>query len=251
MLVDWQTLLHKEMRRSFYQTCFFFLCLWGESQGATLFGPSPYFSEQDSPWFAGIVDNTGEGIYLENFEDGELNTPNVRPISGLGYTGLTSTAFNPNAAPSGVDGDDGLVDGLVTSGITWITTTNGGGPSQFMDFEFLPDSEGRYPRYVGVVIAGVLNPDSDVEIGWNSPDGERLFDDGEFDPQEWSPPGGAPRGSPLNMRFIGLYAEEGIQSLVLGNVSQVDHLQYGFSIPEPSSILLVFLSGAVLLRRTR
>ncbi|MEN8735887.1 MAG: PEP-CTERM sorting domain-containing protein [Akkermansiaceae bacterium] len=238
------------MRNSLYALLSILFGL-GKLFGATLFGPSLYFSERDSPWFSGIVDNAGNGIYLENFEDGKLNTPNVRQLPGVNYTGLTSTAFNPNAIPFGVDGDDGLVDGLISSGIVWTTTTNGGGNSQFMDFEFLPDGEGRYPRYVGIVIAGVLNPDSDVEIAWNSPGGESLFDDGEFDPKEWSPPGGAPRGSPQNMRFIGLFAEEGIQTLVLGNVSAADHLQYGYSIPEPSSLFLAATGFIAFIRRKR
>jgi len=44
------------------------------------------------------------------------------------------------------------------------------------------------------------------------------------------------------MRFIGLFAEEGIGSLAISNATQVDHLQYGFSIPEASSSLMLALS---------
>jgi len=223
------------------------------SQGATLFGPSLYFSERDSPFYSGIVDNAGAGIYLEDFEDGELNTPNVRQPLGQSAVGQTFRSRFPDAVVQGVDGDDGVIDGMTGSGDTWITVTNNGTISQFTDFEFLPDSNGNYPLYVGIVITQVINPDSDLEIGWLSPEGESLFDDGEFDPKDWSPLEGAPLGSPLNMRFIGLYAEEGISALILGNAGQVDHLQYGYSIPEPSTSGLCLLAGflGLLTRRKR
>ena len=78
-----------------------------------LFQPTPYFSELDSPFYPGIVDNAGNGIFLETFEDQALNTPFVREPEGLEYTGSTVRQRDPMAglgAVIGVDGDDGIID---------------------------------------------------------------------------------------------------------------------------------------------
>jgi hypothetical protein len=120
-----------------------------------------------------------------------------------------------------------------------------------MQFDFLPNSEGLYPTYVGIVVTEVSEVDLDVELSFLNLEGRDLFADGEYDPKEWSPPGGATRGSPLTMRFFGLYHSEGISRLMVENVRQVDHLQYGYSIPEPSSALLLIFGSLWSLKRKR
>lgn len=98
----------------------------------------------------------------------------------------------------------------------------------------------------------LYTPDEEVELSWFDADGNTLFRDAEFDPREWAPPGGSGPGDPRVHRFIGLYHSEGIESLVLFNAEQVDHLQYGYSIPEPTSNgLLALAAGCFLLRRKR
>ena len=233
------------------------LLFCSSSHGAILFGPSLYFSEKDSPFYGGIVDNAGNGIYLENFEDQALNTPFVQQPEGVFYVGATIRSVFPNISDGvvrSVDGDDGAVDGQTFAGDSWRTTDfSGGGVSNRIGFDFLPDDQGRYPRYVGIVVTRVFNVDTDVEIGWLNPDGELLFRDGEFDPKDWRPEGGAPNGSPLTMRFIGLFSEEGIAKLQIRNASQVDHLQYGYSIPEPSTSTfgMVMILVVVMKRRRK
>jgi hypothetical protein len=140
------------------------LCFVGVSEGSTsiLFEPTPYFSEQDSPFYGGIVDNTGEGIYLENFEDQELNTPFVFEPTGLSFFGSTFRSRFPNLPDRnvvGVDGDDGIVDGLPFDGNTWITTSRVTGQSAGqLQFDFLPNEAGNYPVYVGIVVTNPLSP---------------------------------------------------------------------------------------------
>jgi len=67
--VDLQILPRRFTRNSVFKKAALIFPLCGIGEAATLFGPSLYFSELDSPWFSGIVDNPGEGIFLENFED--------------------------------------------------------------------------------------------------------------------------------------------------------------------------------------
>ena len=233
-----------------------FLLFCSSSHGAILFGPSLYFSEKDSPFYGGIVDNAGNGIYLENFEDQALNTPFVQQPTGETFFGATIRSRFPDitdGAIRGVDGDDGAIDGQTFAGDSWRAINfSSGGVSNRIGFDFLPDDQGRYPRYVGIVITDIRNVDTDVDLSWRNPDGELLFFDGEFDPKDWRPEGGAPNGSPLRMRFIGLFSEEGIGSLRIANASQVDHLQYGYSIPEPSTSafgMMMILVGVMKRRR--
>lgn len=244
------------MKKKFFHF-YFGLFLTVKASATTLFfGPSLYFSERDSPFYGGIVDNTGEGVYLENFEDGELNTPYVFEPGNVPFIGSTvrSRITNPvQGRIKGVDGDDGLIDGKTFAGDSWSTIDRRTfGVSGRMEFEFLPNENGDLPLFVGIVITETLNVDVDVEVSWRDTQGRTLFDDGEFDPKSWSPPGGTGVGSPLIQRFVGLYHSDGIERIQLDNVAQVDHLQYGYSIPEPSiSGLLALTMGGFLLRRKR
>jgi hypothetical protein len=110
----------------------------------------------------------------------------------------------------------------------------------------------QLPLFVALVVTQARDVDEEVELSWFDADGNTLFRDAEFDPREWAPLGGSGPGDPRVHRFIGLYHSEGIESLVLFNAEQVDHLQYGYSIPEPTSNgLLALAAGCFLLRRKR
>ena len=240
------------MRKSFHKLTLVPLLLL-PLQGANLvFEPSLYFSEQDSPFYEGIQNGT---IYLEDFEDQALNTPFVSETPDLASFGTTFRARNPgiiDGAIKGVDGDDGAVDGMTFAGDTWITISNitFGLISQH-SFNFTADNQGRFPTYVGLVVTDVSDFDNTVDIGAIGLDGfpiGALLE--QFDPEEWSVPVDTPIGSPLRQRFIGLHSTEGISRLFISNVHQIDHLQYGYAIPEPSTA--VFLLAVLgLLRRRR
>ncbi len=219
-----------------------------------VYEPSLYFSERDSPFYGGIIDNTGNGIWLEDFEDQQLNTPYVRQEDDPRRRGETIRSLFPSTsadASLGVDGDDGIIDGFARGGDVWASiSTGGGGPSHFMSFQFEPNEDGNYPLYVGLVITRPNNFFSQVEVRWNDLDGNSIYDD-EYDMTEWAPPEGATAGSPLLQRFVGLYHEDGIAQIFMSNVNQIDHLQYGYSIPEPSASLLTLLSLVLLTSNRR
>jgi hypothetical protein len=215
-----------------------------------LYEPTTYLSEEDSPFIDGIRAGT---IYLEDFEDQALNTPFVTAPDNLGYFGTTVRADFPISTSSrGVDGDDGVIDGVVNLGDSWTTIDSSSfSVSRFKRFDFVPDALGRLPSYVGIVVTEVRTLSDDVDAGVRNAAGEFLFSNGEFDPLEWFTEEGSLRGDASTHRFIGFYAEEGISTFLINNVSQVDHLQHGYAIPEPSTALLTLLALPLLGRRKR
>ena len=211
-----------------------------------MWDPSPYRSQLDSPFYDGIQ---GGLIYLEDFEDGSLNTPFVRDPLTFPQEGITLRTYNPTIAErfvASVDGDDGDLDFQGNLGDSWITLQTGFGQRSFFDFEFLPNADGQYPLFVGFVITEVADIDDDVDIGVYGEAGRNLASDAEFDPRDWYESGDL-RGEVQTHRFIGFYAEEGIHRIRGSNTRQVDHLQYGYAIPEPSSISLSFFASLTLL----
>ena len=67
--------------------------------GLFIYEPTPYLSEEDSPFIQGIRAGT---IYLEDFEDQALNTPFVTAPDNLGYFGQTMRGISPNRLPGEV-----------------------------------------------------------------------------------------------------------------------------------------------------
>ena len=231
-----------------------FVCLPLSLHGASVvFEPSLYFSEQDSPFYKGIQNGT---IYLENFEDQALNTPLVSPTPSLSTRSSTRRAANPNIADGlikGVDGDDGAVDGLTFAGDSWITISQiTFGAVSRHSFDFSPDAQGRYPTYVGLVVTEVGEFNNTVDFAlWDSNGVSLDFDSEEFDPNLWTVPVDTPIGSPLRQRFIGYHVPQGISQLIVNNARQIDHLQYGYAIPEPSTGLFLLAGLGILGRRKR
>ena len=227
-----------------------FIGLTSLSPAATfrMWDPSPYRSQLDSPFYDGIQ---GGLIYLEDFEDGSLNTPFVRDPLTFPQEGITFRTQNPDVADSrvaSVDGDDGMLDFEGNLGDSWITyQTGGSGRRSFFDFEFLPNADGQYPLFVGFVVTEVADTDDDVNIGVFGEAGRNLASDAEFDPGPWFDPGELLWGDVETHRFIGFYAEEGIHRIRGGNSLQVDHLQYGYAIPEASTAFLSFFASLTLL----
>jgi hypothetical protein len=230
-----------------------FLSLTSASFSASiLWDPLPYFSEADSPFYQGILDGT---IYLEDFEDQALNTPFVREPDNLSYFGRTIRSIAPDIRDGfvrSVDGDDGLVDFEGFLGDSWITTNIGSNTgSDRASFEFLPNDDGLYPSYVGIVITAANDLDRVVSLAFFDENNINVSNDSDlYDPKDWVP-------FPLRAedtrthRFVGFYHEEGIHRLALSNVWQVDHLQYGYAIPEPSTSLLILTSLLPLFQRRR
>lgn len=247
--------------KRFLNSLFFLLGTGVPGHTATVFYTElPYFSAADSPFYAGIQAGT---IYLEDFEDHQLNTPHViswdsprivAVVNGMeiqsqqiGRTHLTP--LNRQITWS-VDGDDGLNDGFTgLLGDTWTTLNQATGQIYGqMQFRFERDELGRLPTYVGFVVTEALDPFSEVEFvtgpGPESPEGG-------FDPLSWIPQPNSFPGDTRQHRFFGLYAPQGIDRLDISNVRQIDHLQYGYAIPEPSLSVLVMGALGLCSRRRR
>ena len=111
-----------------------------------LLGPTPYLSQLNSPFAADIV---GGSVFLENFEDGSLNTP-----------GVTASAGNVLAAGTGntdsVDGDDGSIDGSGLAGRSLFFISGGIGISFTFNAAALPG--GALPTRAGIVWTDGGNP---------------------------------------------------------------------------------------------
>jgi hypothetical protein len=213
----------------------------------------PYFSADDSPFYEGIQAGT---IYLEDFEDHALNTPYVDswdwPNSNQRGMSWDTLGGNPNRSWS-VDADDGLTgDFRGHGGDTWTTlSASNGGILGSMEFRFVPDILGRYPTFVGFVITAASDPFNEVALGTQTLTGPESSDN-EYDPLSWIPQISFP-GDTRTHRFFGIYAESGISRLNIQNVAQIDHLQYGYAIPEPGAGGLAALAGllwAIRRRRT-
>ncbi len=219
--------------------------------GATfrMWHPTPYRSALDSPFYEGIQ---GGIIFLEDFEDGLLNTPFVRdgagPLAfGTTYRSLiTPTGVSPI---SNVDGDDGIFDFQGSQGDSWITVRSDTGPLEYFEFEFEPNEDGQYPLFAGIVVTEVSDIFEEVEFGVYGESGLNLAGSGEFDPRLWFDMNLS--GDVETHRFIGFYAEEGIRRFRATNTLQVDHLQYGYGIPEPSVTALMALAAFAFFHRRR
>ena len=106
------------------------------SQAASV-GPTPYLSAADSPWNSVSFSS----FFLEDFEDGLLNTPDV---SQVGATDVPAAGGQFNDS---VDSDDGAIDGFGTAGRSHYTTSGTTG----ITYTFGIATLGRLPTHAGVV----------------------------------------------------------------------------------------------------
>ena len=182
----------------------------------------PYAQRSDSPWAAGIRQGS---IYVEDFEDGLVNTPGLAMALGI-----MSTAAS-------VDEDDGIL-GNVEDDVGRIWYAGSGGPSNTARAEFTPDASGNYPTYAGWVMDTYDRDDAYFEA---------------FDPAgnlvasyrnilEWG-----------EWQFVGVYAPQGISAIQSRfNANTVfDHVQYGYAIPEPGTALLTATAALAAASRRR
>lgn len=217
-------------------------------------GPTPYSSAADSPFDV-------SRIQLEDFEDGELNTPG---ISSLSNTFVRSPGPNTDS----VDGDDGTLDGFGTSGHSifsdgaLIEPTSP--PRYYMDmaFAFAP-IDGKLPNVFGFVVTDCA-PNSSIHILLLDHQLRVLdqfytlpFFEGGLGDDTGS-------GTTSEDRFFGVTDPRGIQAVRITLMSrddpfggiELDHLQFGTIVPEPSSWIMVLTAvmiglGCVSLQRLR
>jgi hypothetical protein len=205
--------------------------------GAQFLGPTPYLSFDDSP-FKGVA---MDWFYLEDFEDGLLNTPQV--TASAGDVGVAP----PWPTADSVDGDDGVIDGNGNNGWSWYSYG-----SHAFTFSFSADALGRLPTCAGIVWTDVGY--SDYGFGY----GHVVFE--AFDAQGDSLGSvgpvlmgdGSAYGETGEDRFFGVTSSAGISAIQITMPEstdwEVDHLQYG--LPEPSGLWLLALGvGAGMMRR--
>lgn len=184
-------------------------------------GPLPYLSEADSPF-----DLSVSGAYLENFEDGLLNTPGV--VANMG------SVLGPGPNTDSVDGDDGLIDGFGTAGHSWWAAGPTGG-YYVLTFTFDDAILGGFPTQAGLVWT---DDRANVTFeAWDSTGGYLGF----IGPV-WLGDGNG-HGGTAEDRFFGVDDVGGISRITMtheGNGFEVDHLQYVVpsTIPAPGAIVL-------------
>jgi hypothetical protein len=201
-------------------------------------GPSPYRTFGDSPF----VGTSLAWFHVEDFEDGALNTPGVTLDNGF-VTGNTPTSDS-------VDDDDGFLDGLGRAGSSLTNVAGGDGVNSFM-FAFQPSVLGAFPTHVGIVFTDGA-PNSQFTFQPFDQNGVSLGSLNAFVGDD------SHNGGTAEDTFFGAIHAEGISGFfITDNGSpfdlELDHLQYGSPVPEPSSLglgLAVACIG-VALRRAR
>lgn len=210
----------------------FWALTWCRAEAsAELLGPAPYLSTADSPFAPWTFDY----FYLEDFEDGLLNTPGVAASTGA--------VLLSGAQTDSVDADDGSIDGSGSAGSSFYSTAQG----QFLEFTFDAGELGQLPTHAGLVW---------TDVGFATP--AVGFDEATFEAFDANdvPLGvigpvmlgdGLLNGSTGEDRFIGAVNTGGIRRIRLTMTTsadwEMDHLQYGFSpdcntngVPDASDI---------------
>jgi hypothetical protein len=146
------------------------------------------------------------------------------------------------------DADGGL-------GYRW--TDSGGSPDSRkppngIHFDFTPNAQGQLPEYAGAALRG-------FGLLGNGPAFNTIlvYDKNgvEVTAGQWQIP--KPVFNPdlpiedLFLNFEGICVPGGISSIHFRDFSEVDHLTYGYAIPEPSTTGLAAATGLWLLRRRR
>jgi len=217
-----------------------FLAVITPSHASPIFlGPTPYLSTEDSPFIgqAGSPfdeSDLGVSFFLEDFEDGLLNTPGVTATVSDSVSG-TYGPRGPTSISDSVDADDGAIDGIGNAWSYHVAPSTIG--DEFILFTFDENVLGQYPTHAGVV--------------WTDGQGKTSFE--AFDSSGISLGIIGPvliadsnvSGETDEDNFFGIINEGGISAIRISNETagiEADHLQYGSIIPIPSAVWL-FGSG--------
>lgn len=188
------------------------LCVLGLSVHAqTFLGPSPYLCSGDSPWPV-----TSPGYFLEDFEDGMLNTP--------GVTGNGSVA-GPGGITDSVDCDDGAIDGTGKQARSYFGSGNPGLTFTFNSAAF----GGKFPQRVGIVWTDGVHNSTPNSVHFEAFD----FQGSNLGEITGSHPDSSVNSETAEDRFYGIEFASGISKIRIWQTAgccgiEVDHLQYGF-----------------------
>jgi hypothetical protein len=220
------------MKHLFHALSISSLALISAISASQAVGPQPYLQTSDSPWASLLTNGM---FYLEDFEDGSLNTPGVTATAG--------SVQNPSGLTDSVDGDDGTLDGFGTAGRSFFRSSAAAG----FEFTFSSGTYGLLPTHTGLV--------------WTDgqPNGTTRFE--AFDALGTSL--GVITGNHASSGFSGQTAEDrfygwvnpgGISRITIthsgGGGIEVDHIQYG-AVPEPATMAAIGLGMAGMIARRR
>lgn len=221
------------MKRIFLALSCLLACSTATPAAITYYYANPYYGRSDSPFYQSIVDGT---IYLEDFEDYRLNTPYVTSIGG---------GWVPDSPDVTVDEDDGKRDGKGIGGGAWRLRPSDHQP---IEFSFTTNVNGDLPSFLGAVLL--------TKIYGGTLDGSEIYDSilvfdsagveitqGTWKTLRPTVPVGTPFEDSGADRFVGIYYPDGISKVVFSNSGLIDHLQYGYAIPEPSAAGLLAVAG--------
>ncbi|MFK7894749.1 MAG: hypothetical protein AB8G23_02875 [Myxococcota bacterium] len=207
----------------------------GMASAVIFFGPVPYLSSSDVPvglYASGVPDA------LDDFEDFTLDFGIV--ASGGQPLGLSMNVDS-------VDEDDGVVDGNGFDGTSWFIGDLGNFSELTFNFESV---SGALPTAAGIVWTdGAAN--HQVVFEAFGPGGVSLGMIGPFSLSD-----DFNTGETAEDRFFGVSDDAGIQAIRIRNQGafgglEVDHVQFGTAVPEPSAALLVGCVGLLALSRRR
>lgn len=196
---------------------------------AQFLGPTPYLKFADSPFFGGSFTY----FHLERFENGSLQVPGVSANFGAIY--------GPASNADSVDEDDGVIDGFGTNAHSWFFNNGATGVTWTFDAGTL----GLLPTHAGIVWtdgSGTITFEAWDQNGVSLGTVTGNHADGSFG------------GTTAEDRFYGIIHSSGISKIKIRNTGggiEMDHLQYGFAVPEPSTLVALGLSGLLFLRRRR
>ncbi len=202
---------------------------------ATIFRVDNYVSVTQSPFYEGIQNGL---MYFNDFETSDRTYPNLTFPVPARYTSDVSI--------------DKIIDPLFGNSSGHAMRTSGPGPGTFV-LRFSPDGAGHYPRYFGMAFPTEVyafnfpdgfqfTPQTESQrvgafeiIGVTDAFGNAVLTNEVFDTpvdgegvNAWVP------DDPRWGTFFGIYNENGISQIRLYSTIYLDHLQYGYSIPEPS-----------------
>ncbi len=203
---------------------------------AEIIGPLPYLSASDIPanFYLG-----GSPAGLEDFEDRSLD---------FGITASRGNVVGPGGNTDSVDADDGLIDGLGTNGRSWFAGDEGTMASVTFTFA------APLPTAAGIV----WTDGAQIHEIFFEAFGPGMVSLGSVGPFTFADSTNI--GTTSEDRFFGVRDPGGVLAIQLSNVEplsiaggiEVDHVQFGTAVPEPSSIcLLVPLVGWLVVRLNR
>lgn len=194
------------------------------------YGPTPYLSTADIP--DGFYES-GSPSVLEDFEDSSLDH---------GITASNGFIFEPsNPETDSVDADDGVIDGSGSDGHSWFYST---GPQGSTTLTF------TFPELVEA--AGIVQTDGRDSVTTVEAFGPGMASLGTWGPFDFIENDDG-MGQTSEDRFLGVQDASGITALQLTvdhSGMEVDHLQLGAVVPEPTTALLLG-SGILLLGGAR